>query len=55
MNEKLTATSGEGDLDDVARMEDLMQLINVELISDAERQDGDGKCKIAVRYADGTE
>ena len=32
-----------------------MQLINVGLISDAERQDGDGKCQIAVRYADGTE
>ena len=32
-----------------------MQLINVELISDAERQDGDGKCKITIRCADGTE
>lgn len=32
-----------------------MQLINVELIPDPERQDGDGRCKITVRYADGTE
>lgn len=32
-----------------------MQLINVELISDVERHDGDGRFKITVRYVDGTE
>ena len=32
-----------------------MQLISVELIPDAERRDEDGRCKITVRYADGTE
>ena len=32
-----------------------MQLIKVELISDAERQNGDDKCKITIRCADGIE
>ena len=31
-----------------------MQLINVKLIPAADRQDGDGKCRITVRYADGS-
>ena len=32
-----------------------MKLVNVKLIPTAERQDGDGKCQIAVRYANGKE
>lgn len=32
-----------------------MQLINVELIPPTERQAGDGKCRITIRYADGSE
>ena len=32
-----------------------MRLIDVRLIPDAERRDGDGQCRITVRYANGSE
>ena len=32
-----------------------MQIIHIGLIPTAERPDGDGKCQIAVRYANGEE
>ena len=31
-----------------------MQLMNVDLIPDDERQDGDGRCQITVRHTDGS-
>ena len=32
-----------------------MQIIHIGLIPDAERQDGDGKCQITVKYPNGEE